>query len=202
MNVVLGMARESDTPESRAIERSAQRLVRIGEEARAVQRLLDDPDADRGCVRVGPLLEDIAARGRRLDPAATVEVRGSVPEAVSCDAGIRPALAALVDNAVEHSDRDTPHVELDADVQAGRLSVRVADDGPGIPDAERTALSQSEERPLDHASGLGLWLVQWVVEALEGDVSFSDRHPRGTVVTVTVPVTVADAGGVGGDDPL
>jgi signal transduction histidine kinase len=201
MNVVLGMAREADTPESRAIERSAERLVRIGEEARAVQRLLDDPGADRGCVRVGPLLEDVAARGRRLDPAATVEVRTSVPDAATCDAGVRPALAALVDNAVEHSDRDTPHVELDAETEAGRLTVRVADDGPGIPEAERAALSQSEEGPLHHASGLGLWLVQWVVEALEGDVSFADRHPRGTVVTVTVPVTTEGDRPVEGGDP-
>lgn len=54
------------------------------------------------------------------------------------------------------------------------LAVRVSDDGPGIPEHERRALSGVEETPLQHGSGVGLWLVYWVVTQTGGDVAVAD----------------------------
>jgi signal transduction histidine kinase len=60
--------------------------------------------------------------------------------------------------------------------------VSVADDGPGIPDHERAVLTDGEETALEHGSGLGLWLVHWVVERSGGRLSFAENDPRGSVV--------------------
>ena len=68
----------------------------------------------------------------------------------------------------------------------------VADDGPGIPSSERALISEEQEiTQLRHASGLGLWLVNWVVTQSGGWLSFEDNDPRGTVVTLHVPLALS-----------
>ncbi|MFC6716545.1 ATP-binding protein [Natrialbaceae archaeon GCM10025810] len=68
-----------------------------------------------------------------------------------------------------------------------RLEFSVADDGRGIPEAERRAVLEGEETPLDHGSGLGLWLVNWIVQNADGDLRFADRPGGGTIVTLSFP---------------
>jgi sensor histidine kinase regulating citrate/malate metabolism len=77
---------------------------------------------------------------------------------------------------------------------AGDTTVlRVADNGPGIDDNELAAFDDSVESALDHASGLGLWLVHWTVAESGGEVTFDEHGPRGTVVTIRLPTTPPDA---------
>lgn len=96
----------------------------------------------------------------------------------------------LVENALEHSDRDQPHVELSARLTGDDefpLRVEVTDDGPGIPDREVSVVESGNERQLEHASGIGLWVTQWAVTDAGGDLTFDDREPRGTVVRIELP---------------
>jgi signal transduction histidine kinase len=65
------------------------------------------------------------------------------------------------------------------------VRLTVADDGPGIPKAEIEVIEEGQETPLEHASGLGLWLVQHVVEQSGGDVEFEVED--GTRVHLTLP---------------
>ncbi|MFD1645400.1 sensor histidine kinase [Haloarchaeobius litoreus] len=74
-------------------------------------------------------------------------------------------------------------VEDDGDA----VTVVISDTGPGIPAAEQRVLAADEETPLEHGSGLGLWLVNWAVMAAGGEISFAENEPRGTVVRVTLP---------------
>jgi len=67
--------------------------------------------------------------------------------------------------------------------------VRVADNGPGIPAFDREVLeSGTAIETLSHGSGLGLWLVYWVVRRSGGKVTVTDRDSVGTTVTVSLPV--------------
>ncbi|WP_281196027.1 histidine kinase N-terminal 7TM domain-containing protein [Halorubrum sp. F4] len=75
------------------------------------------------------------------------------------------------------------------DEEPGRFLLVVDDDGPGIPDHEVKAVESGRETALEHGSGLGLWVVEWAAGALGADVAYADREPRGTRVTVRVPVT-------------
>jgi len=40
---------------------------------------------------------------------------------------------------------------------------------------------------LYHGSGLGLWLVYWVLQQSGGSASVTPVDPRGTAVTITLP---------------
>ena len=108
------------------------------------------------------------------------------------------AIEELVENAVEHNTREEPHVAVSVECLDGTVRIRVADDGPRIPEAELALLSgDSEVNPLSHSTGLGLWLVNWVVRQCNGTLSFDRNGERGNAVTVTVPAAI-DADDVAG----
>jgi signal transduction histidine kinase len=97
----------------------------------------------------------------------------------------------LLNNAVQHSDRETPAVEVTADMTRGDHTaiVRIADDGPGIAPGRREAVFGKEEKGIEsQGTGLGLYLVQSLVEQYGGEVWIEDNEPRGTVVVVELPI--------------
>ncbi|MBP1923587.1 PAS domain S-box-containing protein [Halorubrum alkaliphilum] len=82
-----------------------------------------------------------------------------------------------------------------------RFVFTVADDGPGIPDHEVNAIESGRETALEHGSGLGMWVVEWGADALGADVEYVDRDPRGTLVTVRIPIEPGRDGSGGEPDP-
>ena len=64
------------------------------------------------------------------------------------------------------------------------VELRVADDGPGIPERERAVVADDHDiTQLNHASGMGLWLVRRVVEGYDGRVGF-ERSEMGESAVV------------------
>ena len=100
----------------------------------------------------------------------------------------------LVDNAVKYSLPD-PRVEVTAQqTPGGRLVVRVADNGPGIPISQRSHVFRRFVRLGDElerstpGTGLGLFLVRSLVKQLRGTVAVKGRFlDRGTVMEVDLP---------------
>ena len=98
-------------------------------------------------------------------------------------------LTNLVDNALRHARRDVV-----VGVVRGTASVelRVADDGPGIPLAERDAVFEPFVRLDGHrtrrggGSGLGLAIVRDIVGAHGGTVQIMENDP-GAVFVVRLP---------------
>jgi signal transduction histidine kinase len=77
-----------------------------------------------------------------------------------------------------------PTVTVTAAVVDDALVFTVVDDGPGIPEHELAAIDAGTETPLQHGSGIGLWLVHWGVTSLGGDLTFETDPSHGTTVTV------------------
>jgi PAS domain S-box-containing protein len=119
------------------------------------------------------LVSESIAAVRDAEPAATV--RTDLPDDVDV-VGIRDldfAFRNLVENALEHGhDGTPPTVSVTASVSDGWVTVTVADDGHGIPAHEVRVIEQGEETALEHASGLGLWLVDQVIEQSGGALEF------------------------------
>nr|WP_241768313.1 ATP-binding protein [Haloferax sp. ATB1] len=123
---------------------------------------------------------------------------------VSADDLIESAIKHLIDNALEHNDRVIPEVGVTVDRSATSpdyVEIRIADNGPGVPDAELSVLESGTETPLQHISGLGLWLVQWIIDRSNGQLRFAENDPRGTIAIVGLrtadrAVSVSDGGTV------
>jgi signal transduction histidine kinase len=204
-NLIHGYAdrlREDPTDERAlaVVKRSASRILDLSERTRTASELFDPMAKPSPPVALDALVDEAAAELRAEHPDANVTVEGSLP-AVRVPAVLRVVAESLCSNAVRHNDSDLPSVWLRAEANDGWVELSVADDGPGIARAEREVLKRGTETPLEHGSGLGLWIVKWGIDRVGGNVRFEDRAPRGTVVTVSVPITGnADADGTDGDE--
>jgi signal transduction histidine kinase len=136
-------------------------------------------------VELGGLLAEVAARypgvryHRPPEPLETVGERDTLGRIV----------ANLLDNAVRHA---TEVVELAVAADGAYQRITIADDGPGIPAADRERVFQRFTR-LDDArardaggSGLGLAIVRELVRRYEGAVTLGDAEP-GLRVEVRLP---------------
>lgn len=192
MNVILSyaqMLRERVGEEELAdmagtVVGAGQRLVDLGEKARSVEETLGGR-AEPEVVNLAALAREGTAGVAEEYPA--VELRTELPDA--CEVLGTPALVdaveELVENGCSHNDADDPFVAVELDCRDDGATLRVADNGPGIPEHERGAIEKGQETALEHSSGLGLWMVYWIADRCEATLSFAEREPRGAVVELT-----------------
>ncbi len=141
---------------------------------------------------VGELYEPLADQ---KGIALKVETNGAAPVRGNREL-VSQALANLVDNAIKYARPDgkvngTPaEVVVKAGQDGERITLSVADHGPGIPDADRgrvverfVRLEQSRSEP---GSGLGLSLASAVARLHGGELKLEDNHP-GLRSTIALP---------------
>ncbi|USZ72104.1 histidine kinase N-terminal 7TM domain-containing protein [Natronosalvus halobius] len=174
------------------IEEKATALAELSELARDVDMVLHG-EADHRTVDMAAAVDAATERlQRRYDDAiVTVDIDVNADANEKALALVNPLYTSAIDNvlknAVEHSDRSDPSIEVTIDRTETTVDVVIADDGPGIPAVEQEVLTAGRETSLEHASGLGLWLVNWVVARSGGDVEFAENDPRGSIVRLRFP---------------
>ena len=111
---------------------------------------------------------------------------------VLADSTLGAVLENLLTNAVVHSDRSNPHVEVTATREEHEVVVHVSDDGPGVPESLQSVyLREGEQSPTSTGDGLGLYLASTLVEAYGGTFSIGANAPRGA--TFELRLRSADA---------
>lgn len=102
------------------------------------------------------------------------------------------AVLNLLQNAVKFS-QYTGNIELSAFVDGNRVIIKVADTGPGVPEAELDhvwdELYRSAQTQEMDGSGLGLAFVRTIVARHHGTVSMVSRPGAGTEVTMRLPIS-------------
>jgi two-component system nitrogen regulation sensor histidine kinase NtrY len=93
-----------------------------------------------------------------------------------------------VDNAIEAMERHG-QIVVETLIDAPNHVVRlvVADDGPGIPAADREKLFLPYYSTKRRGSGLGLAIVRRIIAEHGGNIEASDNVPRGTRFTIELP---------------
>ena len=101
------------------------------------------------------------------------------------------ALTELIENAVEHGGE---RIRVSATDDGETVTLRVADDGPGVPQDERAVVTgETEITQLTHGSGLGLWIARSVAESASGGLRF-DTDGEWNVVSLVHERAEAPAG--------
>jgi cell cycle sensor histidine kinase DivJ len=107
---------------------------------------------------------------------------------------LRRMLINVVGNAIKFTP-ESGRVMVSAAAVNGALLLDTADNGPGIPEAEREKLGHAYERGSGSASaegtGLGLSLVRALAALHGGTLSFHDAPGGGALVRIALPVLVS-----------
>ena len=123
--------------------------------------------------------------------------RPDLPDVVVDPVQMDQVFTNLLENALRYSPAGGA-VQVSASSYRDVIRVRVVDDGPGIPVADRERVFEAfvrggarGERP---GSGLGLAIAQAIVVAHGGRIWIEDAPGGGTAVSFDVPVAQLDGG--------
>ena len=129
-----------------------------------------------------PVAEDAGGALDYARPEAPLVMRGD-PEMIA------QLVVNLVQNALSHG-RPGGRVSLEAEAGAERMTLCVADDGDGIPEAAREAVFapffRADRARTIEGSGLGLSLVKAIADRHSAEIRLSDATP-GLRVEVAFP---------------
>ncbi len=173
-----------------AILDATDRLMDIAEEAKQIEKSVGNGGDTRVPIDLSRAIEEAAARTRTRHPGVAV-VRGvDEPTWVESSEQLEFALAELFEALASMADDGAKIlVEIDeACSTASRRCLVVQCDGADLPKSEVQALLQGKETQLSHGSGLGLWLVNWIVELSGGSLSFQTTDDEERVMLDLVAV--------------
>jgi K+-sensing histidine kinase KdpD len=169
------------------VERAALRLGTMVEDLLAAAELERGDSARRfEAVNLGQVVREAAAdhevTGRHVDVV-------SPPNAVViCD---REYLRRIIDNLIDNAFKyGRPPVSIEVRVGASYVTLSVLDAGRGIPEQDRERVFDRFQR-LDtingHGLGLGLSVVQGLVEAMGGEVRVEEAPEGGAAFRIAFP---------------
>jgi two-component system OmpR family sensor kinase len=194
----LANAADDPTPDAmQSVDGQVQRLARLTAELRKLAELETRP-LERSDVDLNDLLTqvfELAQDRLAVEPRRLSLVLPHAPWPLPHISGDRDllllALHNLLDNAIKFS-RPNDTIEMRASEDGAAAVVEVADTGPGIPEEDLPHVWEELYRGQGArgvpGSGLGLALVQAIVQRHGGQVSLRSRAGQGTVFTVRLPM--------------
>jgi PAS domain S-box-containing protein len=172
------------------IMHSGEHVVELTETARDyAETLSKDETPELESIPLRPVLSTEIERRRESYPDATIEIDGAIPAVtVTANDMLSSVYRNLLNNAVQHNDTEEPLVTVDVTEHGASVTVRVRDNGPGIPDGQKeTVFGQGEMGMDSQGTGIGLYLVESLVDGYGGSVWIEDNEPRGTIVVTELP---------------
>ena len=179
-----------------------------GEDDRTLQRI------NKECVKLDGLISEILTLARARDAEATAPIldlallcRDLVQDArvsgpqhqfdlsldVTDGATIRSeplsrVVSNLLNNAINHTPEGTL-IKVSVATDNGRLTIRVVDNGPGLPESILDSIGQPFRRGANSGGyGLGLSIVTRATERVGGEVQFKNLAPKGLQVEIKMPL--------------
>lgn len=134
-------------------------------------------------------VDHIQTRVRGRYPGVQLTARVPAGVRVNANAQLGTAIYELVENSFEHNDADDVAISITVDehpIHSEWVEITVRDTGTGIPEAELEVLRQNDETPLNHGSGLGLWMARWIVLQSRGAFEIENTD-TGCEITITLP---------------
>ena len=186
-------ASDGETRQLDAIDAQTTRLSRLVGDLRKLSEL-QTVELERSRVEVGALVRDVVDAVREAHGREVSVTLPSAPWPLPAVLGdpdlLFVALFNVVSNAAKYS-TDADVIELRGHEQGGSIVLEVADTGRGIPSGEIGGVLDelargSNARDLP-GSGLGLALVQTILQRHGGRISIASREDQGTRVRLELP---------------
>ncbi|MCK6524123.1 HAMP domain-containing histidine kinase [Myxococcota bacterium] len=168
---------------------------------------------DRGAARpspveLGAVMERVAERFAALGARRGVSVMGNSPSealyALCDEDAVEQALSNLVHNSIHHRapGEEGGNVALTLERIGGEFTLRVADDGPGLPPGRVSALFEAPAHRARVGEGLGLSIVAAVAARFGWTLGFEPLSPQGLEVTLRGPLIREEEGASGAPQGL
>jgi nitrogen fixation/metabolism regulation signal transduction histidine kinase len=102
---------------------------------------------------------------------------------------LRRALVNIVRNATQAIvNQDDGLIRLNLDIAENQVRIAVSDNGPGIPEADRSRLFEPNFTTKSGGMGLGLAITKTIIENYKGEISYESEKGK-TIFYLNLPVS-------------
>lgn len=112
---------------------------------------------------------------------------------------IRKVTMNLLSNAFKYTAAGG-RIDIETYTENGNACVKVSDTGTGIPDKDKKHIFerfyQAEQGSELTGSGIGLHIVSEYVKLHDGTVTIQDNNPKGSIFTVSIPISDEEASSI------
>lgn len=171
------------------VDEMSQEILEYTEQARRI-RMVSEGEANSERYNLAETVAECLRDHSWVTEEADITVEIPQNTSVRMNPMFTEAICELITNALKHSESETPSLTIDLDKAretARRVCLRFEDDGPGLPRSELDSLQSEREGQLLHATGMGLWFVEWVVTHSGGEVAVETENSTGTTVRLHLP---------------
>lgn len=178
------------------IENESKRMSALVEDLLTLARLDQARPIAHEAVDVKTLIDDVVQGVRASNPGVNITTRLPEDEVfiIGDSLKVHQALLNLAVNAAIHTPEGTP-ISISLHENDNSILIKVSDLGPGLTPEQQTRVferfyrvDQSRTRNGSEGSGLGLSIVQAIMDAHHGSVDIESELGRGTTFTLTFPI--------------
>lgn len=175
-------------------ERSTKSIIR---EVDSLKQLVDDfsrfgkmPEIQKNPALIPVIIDDVVNLYKGYKG---VSIRVLSPEDgpyVEVDREqIKRVMINILDNAIRAiEDKGLISITLQYDEPGNIAHISIADDGPGIEDKDKEKLFLPYFSTRKDGTGLGLAIAHRIIEEHHGHIRVGNNYPKGTVVTIEIPI--------------
>ena len=170
-----------------AIRVAAEHTIDLTDDVRHLTAaVVEDEPHELRPVDPGRMLEAELETLRSAHDHVDVTLEGAIPDVrVEADELLSTVFGNVLKNAVKHNDTERPTVSVVATADETTFTVRITDNGPGVPDGLQADVFERGVKGLrSPGTGVGLFLVRALVDRYGGEVTLETADPEGTVVTI------------------
>lgn len=164
------------------IIKNIEKTVDISKNSRKIQRLIEREKIPKESIDIIELIQERVEILEGSYPNTEIEV--DLPE--SAKVGAIPLIDSVIknamENAIKHNDKEIPKVKISVNKGGDHVVIKVSDNGPGLREEQIDVLEKGTETDLEHLEGLGLWIMNWVVNESGGKIRFSKKEDGNVVI--------------------
>jgi signal transduction histidine kinase len=185
---VVGQRLPAESSERRALQEATLRLDSLQALTEELLLFARPRSPEPAPLSLARLVEETVGllRADRGLAGLIVETRGDHGELRGDPRQLRTVVLNLLRNAAEAT-AGKGRVVVDVRERGNEVELRVEDDGPGVPEAQRERIFEPFFTTRARGTGLGLAIVRRVVEAHGGEVTVESAPGGGACFRVTLP---------------
>ncbi|AKH97525.1 multi-sensor signal transduction histidine kinase [Halanaeroarchaeum sulfurireducens] len=168
---------------------NANHVIELTKSAREVADVMQSAEKELKQVGLRTVLSNEIEEVRAAYPEADVVEATAIPQVtVQANDMLESVFRNLLKNAIQHNDTETPRVAVSVTDRDETVHIRVADNGPGVPDEQKERIFGKGKKGLDsQGTGIGLYLVKTLVGNYSGDIWVEDRDEQGLSDSQAIP---------------
>ena len=182
--LLLDDADGEEASELEAVLQQSDAAIELIQNVRAYLEATRNDEDTLSTQNLSSILEQEVVSLQSAYPEVHVETDIPAGVTVRADALLSSVFSNLLRNAVVHNKSSPPEIHVTISSQDDTATVRITDNGPGIPDPVLEKLFEAADQG-DH--GFGLYLVKTLTERYGGSVTVEATSDEGTTIAVTLP---------------